>query len=124
MIKKPLAVVCVVVAAAGLMATLVHGEDLVTNIKFPFKAAGNAMAAGTYKIYTSQSKLMIRKADEGHPVVLPYLSRVAPKDGGAALVFDKEGEGYILAEVYLSASDGFHLAGAKAKHTHVRVPVP
>lgn len=121
--KKALRVVSAVLATALLMATLAQGEDLITNIRFPFKAAGKSMAAGTYKVYTSQSKLILRKADEGQPVVLPYLSRVAPKEGGAALVFDKEGEEYVLSEIYLSASDGFHLAGAKGNHAHVKVPV-
>jgi hypothetical protein len=121
--RKVLVAIQAVLVVAGLMATLAHGEGLVTSIAFPFKAAGKTLPAGKYKIYTSQSKLLIRQLDGKEELTLPYLTRLAAKEGGPQVVFDKVGEDHFLSEIYLPGTDGYHLAGAPGKHTHVKVGV-
>ena len=39
----------------------------------------------------------------------------------SSVTFDKVGDAYYLAEVYISGSDGYHLQGAPGPHTHVKV---
>ncbi len=105
----------------GFLGTLAFGQDLVTDIKFPFRAGSDSLPAGKYKIQAGDVNLTIRNMDTGATIKVPFLTRLSSREGKPELVFDKEGETFFLSEIYMAATDGYHLQGAPGKHTHVKV---
>ena len=124
MTKLRLAVVAVALLALGIGSSLAYAEALVADIQFPFKAAGNELPAGKYRIETNlqMEELVIRNAVTGKGLILPFTTRLSSRsENDALIVFDKAGDQYYLSEVYMPGIDGFQLQGAAGKHSHVKV---
>ncbi len=124
MIKPRLAVVVIALLALGIGSSLAYAQSVVANIQFPFKAGGNNLPAGKYRIETNSQmeELVVRNVDTGRGVVVPYTTRLSPRnDEQALVVFDKAGDSYYLSEVYIPGIDGFEIPGATGKHTLVKV---
>lgn len=59
---------------------------------------------GRYEILPEEPTggLMLRKLDSGKPIMVPFTTRLAKRDGDQnALVFDKVGDQYHLSEIHL-----------------------
>ncbi len=123
MTRTVLRLLPVVLLILGLSA-MARGEGLRTTIKFPFKAAGSMLPAGPYSIDVSRAEehlLILRNVDTRISYAIPYETRLSAR-ADASVVFDKDGDDFYLAEVYVPGIDGFLLNAAPAKHTHVMVP--
>jgi hypothetical protein len=94
-------------------------------IPFGFSVAGTPAPAGKYEILVedpSLGTLMLRNIDSGKPIVVPFTTRLARREGDQnTLVFDTVGDKYYLSEIHFSDSDGYFLPGAPGHHTHTQV---
>jgi len=122
--KKPkLVVLAFALLAFTMVGSVAYAQAVVANIDFPFKAGKTTFPAGKYSINQSpEEELTIRSMDTGKGVIVPFTTRLSPREDNAALVvFDKDGDQYYLSEIYMPGIDGFALTGAPGKHTHVKV---
>ena len=113
---------CLLIAFA---VTAVSAAEMVIEVKNPFKAGNTAFPAGKYRISTGRGamdrNIVIRNLDKGSDAVVPYITRLSPRDENkGSVVFDSTDGQYFLAEVYFGKEDGFHLQGAPGNHTHVK----
>ena len=110
---------------AFLAVAAAYGQNAIVRaqIDFPFIVEGRTLPAGTYD-FTRDGMASIFKVTDGAKDVASaqILTRVAagmhtsPADGH--LVFDKIGDAYTLAEIWIPGQDGYILAVTKAKHEH------
>ncbi len=121
--KRSAWIVCVVGFLFVIWANLAYADAIVVDIQFPFKAGGKDFASGKYRIEADPQtdQILIRNTDTGKGEFLPCVTRLAGKDVGAEVVFDRQGDQYFLSELYIPGIDGFELKGAAGKHTHVKV---
>jgi hypothetical protein len=116
------------VTLAGLFLQLLGFSAFAQNIvkaeiPFAFVAGTKELPAGAYEFsVTSNNVLMVRSAKSGDMVV-PILTRLAPRPDAPIIYFDKSEDKSYLSEVYFSGVDGVHLQGAPGKHTHTKVAV-
>ncbi len=105
------------------------GDEAVTaKVDFPFTAGDKQLPPGTYRFTHRVSEfpeIEVGTVDGKALVPILAVTRLARRGGGEAtqgnLVFDKIGDKYYLAEVWLPALDGFLLRATKEKHEHVVV---
>ncbi len=121
---KVLALSSIAFLVVFLSGSIAFTGSLVAKIDFPFKAAGKELPAGKYMIKLMDvGDLEIMNLDTGKAIACSYLTRLASRDDGKALlVFDKVGDQYYLSEIFEADIDGFALKGVEQKHTHVKVP--
>lgn len=109
----------------GLGATSLWAQRTEFQTSFKFMVGKEEATAGTYKVEAmsgGQNNLAVRNAETGHVFYVPILTRISARNATeASVVFDKVGETYYLAEVYIAGSDGYHLQGAPGAHSHVKV---
>ncbi len=103
---------------------LLFAQEIVVNIKFPFKAGGVSFPAGKYRIETNATDrehvIVLRNMDTSKAEAVTYLTRLSDREK-PYIVFDKIGDQYVLSEVYIAGIDGYQMSGVKEKHTHVKV---
>jgi hypothetical protein len=114
-----------------LLATAAaYGQNAVlrAQIDFPFIVEGRTLPAGTYDFMRDDSASVFKVTDGGkNQAAAPVLTRLAaeihtsPADGH--IVFDKIGDAYTLAEIWIPGQDGYALAVTKAGHAHKIVNV-
>ncbi len=115
--------------AVGFFALLAiaaaYGQNAVlrAQIDFPFMVDGRTLPAGTYDFARDDASTIFKVSDEGkNQAAAPILTRLtmemhtSPADGH--IVFDKIGDAYTLAELWIPGEDGYVLAMTKAKHEH------
>jgi len=117
-------------AFLAVMAVYGQPDRLKVKIDFPFTVEGKTLPAGSYEFArdSSASVPVFRVTDQGkNQVMVQVLTRLAAKliatPEDAHLVFDKVGETYVLAEIWIPGEDGYALAVTKAKHEHKIVKV-
>ncbi len=119
------ALLTIALLALALGGSVAYADELIVKIQFPFTAAGVSFPAGKYSLETSTTEelhgITIRNLDTGTAKFIPFLTRVSERDV-PEVVFDKKDDQYFLSEIYLMGVDGFQVAGATGKHTHVKVP--
>lgn len=110
---------------ALLAVAAAYGQNAVVRaqIDFPFIVEGKTLPAGTYDFAQDESASVFRVSDGGkNQAVAQILTRLAagmhtsPADGH--IVFDKIGDAYTLAEIWIPGQDGYVVAVTKAKHEH------
>lgn len=97
-------------------------------IDFQFTAGGKVLTAGEYDFKRDATAPVFRVQGGGKNFALaPVLTRLSgaihttPED--AHIVFDKVGDTYILAEIWIPGEDGYVLAMTKGMHEHKVVNV-
>ncbi len=101
---------------------------LQANIPFAFKVADKQLPAGDYDFTWAANSQNIRVASSKNTAVALVLTRLAagihktPQD--AHVVFDKMGDQYWLAEIWIYGIDGFSLHNMKEKHEHRIIDIP
>ena len=102
----------------------------VFKVPFEFKAAGKKIPAGEYRFALSgEGKLVLRRAATGKEMELSFLEKLQPPAQASddpRLVFDEVGDFapsyteyftvYVLAEVWLSAKEGYLINVTKGAH--------
>jgi hypothetical protein len=119
-----LAVVAVVTASVPAHAQATF------KIPFPFESGGKKLPAGDYLVTkTGDAQLTFRQVSTGKETVLPFtepLKPAAPPAGESRIVFDETGAFepsyteyftiYVVAEVWLSAREGYLVHVTKGAH--------
>ncbi len=110
---------------AFLAVVAAFGQNAIirAQIDFPFIVEGRTLPAGTYD-FTRDDTASVFKVTDGSKdmAAAQILTRIAagmhtsPADGH--VVFDKIGDAYTLAEIWIPGQDGYILAVTKAKHEH------
>lgn len=100
-------------------------------VSFGFKVSDRVYPGGQYEILYSEGNtyFSLRNTKSGKTTVVPFATRTSGRGqckscgkplGEAELVFQQDEGAPYLTDVYLPASDGFHLGGAPGKdHKHV-----
>ncbi len=95
----------------GIGGGLLHGQgNLGTSFEIPFEFQlnGRAHDAGKYRIsyQSGERHVTLQNEKTGDSMLVNFVTRVGAK-GQSSLVFDKNGNGRYLKEVYLGHFDGF-----------------
>ena len=110
---------------AFLAVAAAYGQNATirAQIDFPFIVDGKTLPAGNYDFVRDDTASVFKVTDEGKNLAAAQvLTRIAagmhtsPADGH--VVFDKIGDAYTLAEIWIPGQDGYVLAVTKAKHEH------
>ncbi len=110
-------------AAAAYAQTSLHA-----NIPFAFKVGDKQLPSGDYQFIPAVDNQSLRVVSQKDSAVALVLSRLAagihttPKD--AHVVFDKVGDQYWLAEIWIPNIDGFDLHNMTEKHEHRIIDMP
>ena len=97
------------------------------NVPFEFKAGDKLLPAGNYEVTRNVSSgdnvLLVRKSDGSASSLIQVITRISGRDTESGeVVFDKVGDSYYLAELFVPGSDGYDLPGARPqKHSHYAV---
>ena len=103
-------------------------QSLQANIPFAFKVGNKQLPAGNYRFIPTGEDRSIRVVSDKDSAVGLVLTRLAagihttPND--AHVVFDKMGEQYWLAEIWIPGIDGFDLNNMAEKHEHRIINMP
>lgn len=115
---------------ALIAASAAYAQPLVVKaqIDFPFTVEGKVLPAGTYEFTRDDAASAFRVTDGGKNAALALvLTRLAAvthtTSEDAHVIFDKVGDAYTLAEIWLPGLDGYVLASTKGKHEHKVVNV-
>ena len=123
--NKKLCITLVVLFAIGFAAKIAPAQSAAKiTVPFAFAAGATEFPAGVYviRVPSNATYLLIRRIDSSDTSNVSVITRISPRDDKTAqVVFDRAGEKYYLAEVYIPGIDGFHLQGAPGKHTHTKV---
>ncbi len=99
---------------------------ITAKVDFGFYVGGHYVPAGPYEFKpmmsgteSTMSVLNTQTKDEDVVPVVTTISKRTPAD--AEVVFDRMGDDYYLAEIYIPGKDGFLVKGASGKHAHVVV---
>ncbi len=92
-------------------------------IDFAFAVENKVLPAGTYDFIRDDTASVFRVTDEGkNEAVAPVQTRLAALMPGMPnkpeVVFDKIGDTYKLAEIWIPGEDGYAITVTKAKHEH------
>ena len=119
-------------ASILLVAAFASGQELIVanaKIPFAFSVAGKVLPAGEYNFVNDPiNAITVSSIDKKVTAVVPivtYLDKemhTTPKD--SHVVFDKIGNAYILAEIWVPGFDGLVLDIIKEKHTHQIINIP
>jgi hypothetical protein len=109
----------------GLGAASLFAQKTEFQTTFKFMVGKEEAPPGSYTVAAmqgGQNNLAVRNTENGHVFYVPILTRISARNAAdSSVTFDKVGDTYYLAEVYISGSDGYHLQGAPGPHTHVKV---
>jgi hypothetical protein len=109
---------------ALLAVAAVYGQNALLRapIDFPFVVGSKTLPAGTYDFARDDASSVFKVTGGKNMAAAQILTRLAlemhtsPADGH--IVFDKIGDVYTLAEIWVPGQDGYVLAVTKAKHEH------
>jgi len=92
-------------------------------IDFAFSVENKVMPAGTYDFIRDESASVFRVTEGGKSeAVVQVQTRLASLMPGMPdkpeVVFDKIGDKYVLAEIWIPGEDGYAITMTKAKHEH------
>jgi hypothetical protein len=95
--------------------------EMVVHAQFGFTAGEILFPAGDYRVESYlPTRILIRNTETGKGAIVPILARLnGREEGGAQVVFSKEGDQYFLSAVYLPAMDGFRLKAATGSQHNV-----
>jgi len=115
-----------ILAVAGSFGAIaqVGGPLVLADIPFSFVAGTKTLPAGPYAFQSSNNDLemTVRNQKTGESAFVPVLTRLGQRSGNEAeVVFDVAGNEHYLAELHVSAVDGYAFKAAPGKHTHVGV---
>jgi hypothetical protein len=128
---RRLAVLPILVAAAVVVAWAAPaGAQTTFKVPFKFESGGKKLPAGDYAVSrTADGQVAFREAASGKEHILPFKEKLAPSDPPVAeprLVFDEVGNFepsyteyftvYVLAEVWLSGSEGYLVHTTRGAH--------
>ncbi len=121
--KKSMMAFWTVLLVFTICGSSAYADVLVADIQFPFKAEGQELSAGKYRIDIDiqSGDITLRNESTGKAIFVRSLSRLSERGNETLVVFDKQGDQYYLSEIYLPGIDGFEVRGATGKHTHVKV---
>ena len=133
---RRLAVLAVAVAAFVLVAVPPAGAQSTFKVPFNFESGGKKFAAGSYVVMkTGDNQVTFQQVATGKETALPFTEKLKPADppvAGPQLVFDEVGNFepsyteyftvYVLAEVWLSAQEGYLIHTTKGAHKTRVVP--
>ena len=108
-----------------------HGQtkNLQGNISFDFKVGNKVFPAGQYKFTPDTIGKYFTIEGPGNVsgtalVITRVAGEIHTTPNDAHVVFDKVGETYFLAEIWIPGQDGFLLHSMRGKHEHRIVNVP
>jgi hypothetical protein len=116
-------------AAALLMAahpSISYAQNVMfVTVDFEFVAHGTTLPAGTYVLRLSpdMTHFTLTQTDAEAPragislETKTRLAAMAPPPGETHLVFEKEGDAYVLAEIWLPDEDGWLVYPTTGQHT-------
>jgi hypothetical protein len=128
------AVLSIAIAVFALVATRAAAPSAQTQatfkVPFKFESGGKKLPAGDYVVTkTGDAQLMFRQMSTGKETVLPFTEKLKPAVPPAAeprVVFDETGAFepsyteyftiYVVAEVWLSAQEGYLVHVTKGAH--------
>ena len=112
-----IAALAVAIAMGGALA---YAETAKVEIKFDFKAGGQAKPAGVYTVETTPNGPISLKGPSGEGLFMPVMTRLGRHDLDAdpELVFDSINGEFYLSEVWFPGQDGYLLLGTKEQHDH------
>jgi len=128
---KRVAVLSIAIAVFVLAATASPARGQAAfKVPFPFESGGRKFPAGDYVVArTGDAQVAFRPLSTGKETVLPFTETLTPPQPPPAaprLVFDEVGNFepsyteyftvYVLAEVWLSAQEGFLIHTTKGAH--------
>ncbi len=133
--RRPAARLAVAACAGALLvaglpssAYVIGEEAIFVNVQFPFEAGGRSLPPGTYRFghrVGPFASVMLSSRDGKVRVPLLALTRPqrshSPDAPVAGLVFDKIGDRYVLAEIWLHGLSGFRLRSAEPPPVRVTV---
>jgi hypothetical protein len=128
MSRKSFAVIGMVVALFGLVATVALAQEpgtITFEIPYAFVVNGREMPAGAYDLRVQRNSaavLILSSLETKERTYVQSLTRLADMGGTEArIVFDKAGNTYFFSEVHVPGIDGFHMQGAPGEHDHTRL---
>ena len=97
---------------------------MLVNVDFGFVAHGETMPAGNYVLRLSpdMTKFTLTQTDTPAPTsdisleTKTRLASMAPPPGEAHVVFEKDGDTYVLAEIWLPDEDGWLVYPTTGQH--------
>ncbi len=115
-----------VVAAFLLAGTFGGGvavaqDTAIVSIPFQFTVTHTLMPAGKYEISVTETSVISVMPQKGAAVMAPILTRLAQHGTpvtDAEVVFDRLGDEYTLAELWLPTTDGYLVNDLKQPHQH------
>ena len=112
-----------IIVALVAVAVFAQAQQVRAQIDFPFTVEGKVLPAGTYDFIRDDTASVFRVTDgTKNEAVAPVQTRLASLMQGmpnaAEVVFDKIGDKYALAEIWIPGEDGYALTMTKAKHEH------
>lgn len=98
-----------VMAVAGVQAQVPSKVEV--NVPFEFTAGKTTLKPGIYSIRRTSGNLLALRSADGKSVILNAPQSLASNDPNAQerLVFDKYGDKYVLAQIWLTADTGRQL---------------
>ncbi|HEY6121101.1 MAG TPA: hypothetical protein VIV66_14170 [Pyrinomonadaceae bacterium] len=122
-ILKTFATASVMLMLASATIKAQSGSKLEINIPFDFTAGTARLKAGIYKVKRmSDRTLAIQKTDETRTALLNTPLNLGARDSepGRHMVFNKYGDQYFLAQVWLDVDNGRQLFTTKAEEKAAR----
>jgi hypothetical protein len=103
-------------------------QSLRANIPFAFTVGSKQLPAGDYQFTTNTNDRNVRVSSNKDSALAVILTRMAAgihtTTEDAHVVFDKLGDQYFLAEIWIPGVDGFDLHNTTQKHEHRIINVP
>ena len=116
-INRIFAIIGIFLALAVVSVQAQAPSKVEVNIPFEFSAGNTTLKAGVYSIKRMSGNLLsLRNTEDKSAVILNAPVNLSSSDPEAVerLVFNKDGDTYLLAQIWLTADSGRELA-AKAK---------
>jgi hypothetical protein len=109
--------------ALGATGAFGQSFQVRAQIDFAFDVDGKVLPAGTYDFIRDETASAFRVTDgsknEAMALVRTRLANLMPgMPNSASVVFDKIGDKYTLAEIWMPGEDGYALNVVKEKHEH------
>ncbi len=120
--RRVLFMVVAVALLAVVGGTSVFAQNVtIVNVPFKFTFNNRVMDPGRYEVTVSSEGIVTLMPPKGESVLGASITRLAQPVtplSAPTFVFDKIGEQYSLAEMWLPMEDGYVLATTKQPHQH------
>lgn len=114
----------IALAAILVVPTVFAANPVTCKIPFAFHVGGKTLPSGDYTFQLDANKHSVTvmgkgKGADAFALVITELSASShAEETHTRIVFDKEGDKYTLAEMWVPGIDGVLLAATKGKHEH------